>query len=179
MTDLQPPGAGPDGSPPARRATNIRVVAAVLAACVGLDQATKRVAVALLPEGHRVTLAGGLVRLERVRNEGAFLGLGARLPEQVRTVVFTWGVGVLVLGALLLALHRASSRRTAVAAALVAGGGLGNLWDRLATGGSVIDFVNLGAGPLRTGIFNAADVAIVAGVALLALAPRRSAARGA
>jgi len=36
--------------------------------------------------------------------------------------------------------------------------------------GSVIDFVNVGVGPLRTGVFNVADVAIMAGIAALALA---------
>ena len=41
-----------------------------------------------------------------------------------------------------------------------------NLVDRVAIGG-VIDFLNIGVGPLRTGIFNVADVAIMAGIALL------------
>jgi signal peptidase II len=57
----------------------------------------------------------------------------------------------------------------------VAAGGLGNLWDRLATGGWVVDFMNLGVGPLRTGIFNVADVALMAGVALVAWPERRGA----
>ena len=45
-------------------------------------------------------------------------------------------------------------------------GGLSNLVDRIAMG-SVIDFLNIGIGPIRTGIFNVADVAIMAGIALL------------
>lgn len=54
-------------------------------------------------------------------------------------------------------------------------GGLGNLIDRLAHDGLVIDFINLGVGPLRTGIFNVADVAITGGgLALLALSWRRA-----
>jgi signal peptidase II len=48
---------------------------------------------------------------------------------------------------------------------LVAAGGFSNLVDR-ARFGSVTDFLALGTGPLRSGIFNVADVAILAGVLL-------------
>jgi signal peptidase II len=43
---------------------------------------------------------------------------------------------------------------------------LSNLIDRIAVG-SVIDFLNVGVGSLRTGIFNLADVAIMAGAGCL------------
>src|SRR5207249_7753307 len=49
----------------------------------------------------------------------------------------------------------------------ILGGGLSNLLDRVAYGGYVVDFINLGIGSLRTGIFNAADVAITVGVLLV------------
>jgi signal peptidase II len=88
--------------------------------------------------------------------------------------VFTWGVAALVLWTLWIALVRQPARLHALGAALVAAGGLGNLWDRLVAGGLVIDFLNLGIGPLRTGIFNVADLAIVAGVVLLALPVQRA-----
>jgi len=47
-------------------------------------------------------------------------------------------------------------------------GGASNLVDRIAMG-TVIDFLNIGFGPVRTGIFNVADVAIMAGIGLLLL----------
>lgn len=47
---------------------------------------------------------------------------------------------------------------------------LGDLIDRLADHGFVTDFMNVGFGALRTGIFNVADLAIVAGVLVLLLA---------
>jgi signal peptidase II len=117
---------------------------------------------------------GDTVRLELAHNPGAFLSLGAALPERTRRHLFTFGAGLVVVGTLCVALHRRSSSRAALAAALLAGGGAGNLWDRLATGGYVIDFLNAGVGPVRTGIFNVADVALMAG-ALLLLLPRRRA----
>ena len=35
--------------------------------------------------------------------------------------------------------------------------------------GAVVDFLNVGIGPLRTGVFNVADMAIMAGAGLLAM----------
>lgn len=51
---------------------------------------------------------------------------------------------------------------------MIIGGGMGNLIDRLFFNGLVIDFLNIEIGPLRSGIFNVADIAImVGGFALL------------
>ena len=52
-------------------------------------------------------------------------------------------------------------------------GGASNLADRLARG-TVTDFINVGVGSLRTGIFNVADVAIMLGAALVAFGSFRS-----
>jgi len=46
---------------------------------------------------------------------------------------------------------------------------VGNLIDRVIYGGAVVDFVSVGLGGLRTGIFNLADVAITTGVVLVAI----------
>jgi signal peptidase II len=53
-----------------------------------------------------------------------------------------------------------------VGATLLAAGGIGNLIDRVIRDGAVIDFMNLGIGPVRTGVFNVADVHIMAAVAM-------------
>jgi signal peptidase II len=142
----------------------------ILAVSIALDQLTKAAARAWLTPGVRHSYLGDLFRLELIWNPGAFLSLGAELPPAVRSAVFTWGVAALVAGAAFVAL-RAHARVVAVGAALVAGGGLGNLWDRVTAGGLVVDFMNLGLGRLRTGIFNVADLAIVAGAVVLIFAP--------
>jgi signal peptidase II len=146
------------------------LVALLVAGAVALDQATKAWAVETLPEHQRFSYLGDVFRLERVRNAGAFLSLGASLPEGVRSVIFTWGVAAICAGALWIALRRTTGTRAASAAALVAAGG--------ETGGWVVDFMNLGIGPLRTGVFNVADLALVAGAVLLVLPARRSGASG-
>ena len=55
---------------------------------------------------------------------------------------------------------------------LFVAGGSSNWIDRVLHG-RVVDFLNLGVGPIRTGVFNVADVAIVAGAGLVALAALR------
>jgi signal peptidase II len=145
----------------------------ILFACVstlviGCDHATKVAATALLDPSSALSLASGLVRLELVHNPGAFLSLGAGLPAWARAVVFLGLIPLSVLAASVLALRRTSSRGVSLlAGALLAGGGLANWLDRLAHSGLVTDFVSVGVGRLRTGIFNLADVAIVAGALLL------------
>jgi signal peptidase II len=76
----------------------------------------------------------------------------------------------LVLAALLayLFISKPENPVVAIAVALIVGGGVSNLMDRLRYGGYVVDFLNVGVGPLRTGIFNVADMAIMVGVFLWA-----------
>ncbi len=166
-----------DPEPTRDRAPTHRVTAVlIVVATVALDQASKALARGLLEGRGRLSYLGDVFRLELARNAGAFLSLGANLPPAVRGAILTWGVLILALGAAWVALRHRGGPVVSVGAALVAGGGFGNLWDRLAYAGLVTDFMNLGLGRLRTGIFNVADLAIVAGVALLVWpsSPRRA-----
>ena len=136
--------------------------------CVGCDQAAKAIARGTLASLPPISLLGGAVRFEYVENPGAFLSLGADLPPQTR---FLTGVVFVAaaLTALLVFLFRSTSLSPGQNAgiSLVLGGGLGNLIDRVANHGLVIDFVSVGIGPLRTGVFNVADLAITAGVLIV------------
>ncbi len=51
-----------------------------------------------------------------------------------------------------------------------AAGGLGNWIDRLTGDGHVTDFLKVGPGPIRTGIFNVADMTLVVGVVIFLMA---------
>jgi signal peptidase II len=62
-----------------------------------------------------------------------------------------------------------------VGAALICSGGIGNLIDRLTHGGYVTDFLNVGIGPLRTGIFNVADFVLLVGLGIIVLSGASSA----
>ena len=146
----------------------------VLAVCVGCDHVTKLAATAWLgPTAAVVPLAADTVRFQLAHNPGAFLSLGAKLPAVLRALLFVGLVPLGILFAAGVALRTHSTRvLPLVAMGLVAGGGLSNWLDRLAHDGVVTDFLSVGIGPLRTGIFNVADLAVVAGILLLAIAPR-------
>jgi signal peptidase II len=146
----------------------------VLVACVGCDRAAKEAADVWLASGEPIAFAGDTVRFQLVENTGAFLSLGAALPESVRNVLFLALVPALLAAAFVwLVWFVRVSRAEVMALALVAGGGLGNWIDRWLHAGAVTDFVSIGLGPLRTGIFNVADVAVMAGALLLVLLARR------
>ena len=134
---------------------------------------TKSVAKAYLSETHAVVLLGDTVRLQVAKNYGAFLSLGSSLGEASRGMALSVVVG-LVLAALLayLFISKPQNPVVGVSIALIVGGGVSNLIDRLRYGGYVVDFLNVGIGPVRTGIFNVADMAIMLGVVLWAFSDR-------
>jgi len=136
--------------------------------CIGLDHAAKIAAIAILETRAPIEMAGGIVRFELAYNPGAFLSLGAGLPVALRSAIFGWMVPLLVVMAAIFFLRdRGLGARALPALGLLAGGGLANGIDRVLHGGYVTDFVSLGVGGLRTGIFNVADVAVIAGLAAM------------
>lgn len=144
------------------------LILVVLVACVGCDQSTKFVAKTYLPETERVSLLGGSVRLEIAKNYGAFLSVGASIPQSWRTGLFSAGVAAVLVALFVYALLSSSSNPLVVPAlGMIVGGGASNLIDRLVYDGYVLDFLNVGVGSVRTGIFNIADVFIMAGVTVL------------
>ncbi len=150
----------------------LAIIAFVLLGSVGCDQVTKVAAREHLSGRGTISYLGDTFRLTYAENHGAFLSLGASLPGYARTLIFTGVVGIFLAGfAWWLFRTKAISTTMAVASALVIGGGIGNLIDRIAFNGGVTDFMNMGIGGLRTGIFNVADVWIMVGVFLIALSP--------
>jgi len=134
-----------------------------------LDHATKLAASTWLSPRPAVTALDGAILLVYARNPGAFLSLGATLDPEYRFWLFTIGVGVVLLA---IAVHVFAGKRGSLTDgllfSLILGGGLSNWVDRIAGQGLVVDFINLGIGSLRTGIFNLADLVLT--VAVIALA---------
>ncbi len=126
---------------------------------IALDQWTKALARTHLAPFPRV-YAGGLLSLLHTENEGAFLSLGSTLPHATRTLIFTGAVSLAVLVALAMLVRNRVRGIDAIAVALIAAGGIGNLIDRITRDGRVTDFLYVAAGPLHTGVFNVADFAI-------------------
>ena len=140
----------------------------VLVSCVACDQAAKSAAVSHLSEMKALSYLGDTFRLQLTYNRGAFLSLGHSLPDVLRHSIFTVGISFMLLGAIVFALLSKSGTFSMVLAlSLFVAGGIGNLIDRIMHEGSVVDFLNVGIGAFRTGIFNIADVAIMGGVITL------------
>jgi signal peptidase II len=138
----------------------------LLLTTVGCDRLTKRLAVAHLSGAPPQSYFQNTIRLEYAENSGAFLSLGANLPEGIRTAVLTFGVSLLLIIVAILAVRRRWNGVPLAGVALMWAGGVSNLIDR-AFNGSVVDFLNVGIGSLRTGIFNVADVAVMLGAVLV------------
>jgi signal peptidase II len=143
-----------------------------LVGTISCDRATKHIAATTLVGAPSQSFLADTVRLQYVENAGGFLGVGADLPPAIRTGVFTVGTGLALVGLVVAAIVLRWTGLPLVGLCLFVGGGASNWADRVVRG-SVIDFINVGFGPLRTGIFNVADVAIMAGVGLVVLAEIR------
>lgn len=154
---------------PLSRIRRLPLLGGIVAAVVVLDQVTKRIAINTLGETGAVHVyLWDFFRLQYAENTGAFLSLGAGLGDGVRFWVLT-GLNVVIMSvlALVLLLKRQLSTPVLISLTLIFSGGLGNLIDRIGRDGRVVDFMNMGIGGLRTGIFNVADLAIVGGLLLL------------
>jgi signal peptidase II len=146
------------------------LIVSIVAGLLVVDLATKIIAERTLDGQPGMRLLGDTIRIAYVRNPGVFLSLGHSLSPGMRFWLFVVGVGAVLVMLLALTLRDARFRRVEViAVAAIVGGGVGNLIDRVLYG-SVRDFMNVGIGPLRTGIFNVADMAITfGGIALIVL----------
>jgi signal peptidase II len=147
----------------------IGVILGIILGTVGLDQITKVVARDHLT-GQFFTYLGDTIRLQLTENTGAFLSLGADMDPTARMLIFTVGIGIFLVGTIwMLVKNSKMNQWTTISLSLIVAGGIGNLIDR-AYKGSVTDFMNVGIGWLRTGVFNVADMAIMAGIFIMLIA---------
>jgi signal peptidase II len=138
---------------------------------VGCDRVSKHFAARELAERPRQSFLADTVRLEYAENTGAFLSFGETWHPVARLGVFTIGTGLILCGMVAAAFRFRLSDPALVGLAFYFAGGASNLVDRVVRG-SVIDFMNVGVGPLRTGIFNVADMAILLGVGIFIFTSR-------
>ncbi len=160
--------------PNLRRSYRLLFVVMILLVCAGCDQITKSAARRELSLSPPVSLLGDVVRLQYAENPGALMSLGAGLSAEARFLFFVVLAGAAMALTVAYALKAVDLSLLQLSGlSLVAAGGVGNLLDRVLNQGVVVDFLNLGIGPLRTGIFNLADVAILGGAGLVLLAVLR------
>ncbi len=146
-----------------------RLLALIAGMTVVADQITKAIALSALNDGESIPVIDGALHWTLQRNPGAAFGLFQRAP-----VVFTV-LAIIIAVVIVVTAPRVRDTLNAVALGLVLGGALGNLGDRLFRPpgpfrGRVIDFIDFRVWPT----FNLADVAVVIGAALLAIASFRA-----
>ncbi|MBL7714349.1 MAG: signal peptidase II [Bdellovibrionales bacterium] len=131
-----------------------------------LDQFTKELAIIWLKGRIPIAFLDNFFRFEYAENPGAFLGLGSSLNPATRFLLMTIAVALILVfcGAYVL-WDKTMPKIATLGFSMVVAGGFSNLLDRIfRTEGRVVDFMNMGIGTLRTGIFNIADMAIMAGI---------------
>jgi signal peptidase II len=150
-----------------QRRSNAAVFWPVILLVAVLDVVTKAIAVrALVPQRLPHPVWGSALRFTLVYNPGAAFGL--HLGPQSRWIFTALTIVALVI---LARLYRSTMRGDmprVLALALVCGGAIGNLIDRLRSDLGVVDFIDVGFGDARWPTFNVADMAVSCGAVLLA-----------
>lgn len=146
------------------------VAAAIAAAVVVIaDQITKLAIVAHFQRGEEIDVLGRVLRIGHARNSGAVFGIMKGSGDYF--AVFSLVAAAVVVA--IMYITRKGPAALRVGLGLVLGGAVGNLIDRLRYG-AVVDFIDIGVtDTIRWPSFNVADVAIVAGVAVLILSTVR------
>ena len=141
-----------------------RFEVALIGAVVIVDQIAKALVRANIPLHDSVTLIPGFLTLTHVRNTGAAFGFLNTVDFPYKSAVVALVAAAALMGIAFHAARVSSHERVArLGLALILGGALGNLIDRLALG-SVVDFVDVVFGHWHFWAFNAADSAITLGV---------------
>ena len=134
---------------------------------VALDRFTKWLVAIRIPLHDSIIVIPGFFHLTHVQNRGAAFGLWSDSPSEWKvTMLIMFSLGALMVVVALLWKNSHAMSTTAAGLALILGGALGNLWDRLVMG-RVVDFLDFSVSGYHWPAFNLADSAIVIGALLL------------
>lgn len=136
----------------------------------GLDQVTKVIAREHIQGRGTIPVVGNVLVFVYAENTGAFLSLGADLPQPWKTIMMVLFPSIIVIASLAyIFLSKKMTMGQVIALSSVVAGGLSNLVDRILFNGAVTDFINMGIGRLRTGVLNVADLSITFGALVFVL----------
>ena len=132
-----------------------------------LDRLTKWLVSDRIQLHDSIPVIPGFFRLTHVQNRGAAFGLFADSPSEWKVAILVaFSLIALVVVSALLWRNSHALSMTGTALALILGGAVGNLWDRVLAG-HVVDFLDFYVGTYHWPAFNVADSAIVIGALLL------------
>lgn len=140
---------------------------AVMGSVVVFDFITKIMVQRTFHLYQQVNIIGDYVRLTYIHNPGAAFGI--HLGPYSRIIFLVLSLIALAALAGMYWVTPARDRIRLASIALICGGAVGNLLDRIRSSQGVVDFMDVGIGQLRWPVFNAADVAVTCGAIFLAL----------
>ncbi|HLW44150.1 MAG TPA: signal peptidase II [Candidatus Acidoferrales bacterium] len=141
----------------------ILIIAAILAA----DQATKHAIEKYTSADYLHVVFPGILNLIHTHNPGVAFSLFADSHSPaIRFTLLAFSIAVIIFLFWLLAAERAGGRIGQIGMAMILGGAIGNVFDRLTQRG-VTDFIDLHIRSHHWPTFNIADSAIVVGAALV------------
>lgn len=138
---------------------------------ITIDQISKVIVRSSINYREEIQLIGDTFILTNVYNKGAFLGMGSDLNPTLRVILLLI-LPVIVLGLVTIYLFKEKhmDKLSVFAFACIVGGGVANVFDRIAFG-KVTDFLHIDfGGVFKTGIFNIADMSVTTGMIILLLA---------
>lgn len=143
------------------------LIFSIIAASVACDQISKSIVRQKINYNEQIIVINNFVTLTKTENTGAFLGLGDNLPW-LSYMLLMIILPLLLVGFALYYVFKSSAltKLAIVAICLIAGGGLGNIIDRILYS-SVTDFLYFDFKLFHTGIVNLADISVTAGFLLL------------
>ncbi len=146
----------------------IVLILLIITVNIGCDQFSKKIVKRSVLPYETIHVLNDHLTVTRVENSGAFLSAGDSMSKASKQIFLTLiPIVTMILGLVYLFLKPVSGNML-VGLCFVIGGGVGNLFDRVLYG-SVTDFLYLKFGIFQTGIFNMADVSIMAGMSVILL----------
>ncbi|MFP4847045.1 signal peptidase II [Winogradskyella sp. PE311] len=140
---------------------------------IAIDQITKVIVRSNMIKGSsgQIDIIQDYFQLIWVENKGAFLGMGSDMNPTLK-LIFLLALPTLVLGYVIYYIIKTKEldRLSLIAFCFIIGGGIANVFDRIAYG-QVTDFFFIKiTETIKTGIFNVADLSVTTGMIMLLLA---------
>jgi len=143
------------------------VILLILGLNIGCDQVSKTVVRNKVSYFDHIGFLHDHLTISKVENTGAFLSLGDALSGPLRMILLNILPLIAVAFGLFYILVKPNINRvTLLGVILIIGGGFGNIYDRMVRG-SVTDFMHINFVIFQTGVFNVADMSIMAGMFII------------
>jgi len=149
-----------------KRTRRIILISLIIFLNIICDQISKSIIRNKINNNKIVNIINDNLVFQKAENSGAAMGLGSNLPTDLKTIYFQLLPIIFLLFLYrMIIIETELSKLTVIGIAFAIGGGIGNIFDRIAYG-NVTDFILIKFGVFKTGIFNIADVSIIIGIFL-------------